>query len=76
MIYSLDLGTNIKRLTTLNFAMHDLYRVKIPSSMEFMGVMSFISMNCNHVDVDVMGDYERFTEGDFDMAGFDMGCLN
>lgn len=76
MIYSLDLGTNIKRLTTLNFAMHDLYRVKIPSSMEFMGLLSFLSMNCNYVDVDVMGDYERFTEGDFDIAGFDMGCLN
>ena len=75
-IYSLDLGTNIKRLTTLNFAMHDLYRVTIPSSMEFMGLLSFLSMNCNYVDVDVMGDYERFTEEHFDIAGFSMGCAN
>lgn len=75
-IYSLDLGTNIKRLTTLNFAMHDLYRVTIPSSMEFMGLLSFLSMNCNYADINIMGDYERFTEEHFDIAGFSMGCAN
>ena len=74
MIYSLDLGTNIKKLTSLNFAMHDLYRLTIPSSLEFMGVMSFISMDCNYIDINVLGDYERFTEEHFETAGFYMNC--
>lgn len=74
MIYSLNLGTNIKRLTTLNFAMHDLYQVNIPSSMEFMGLLSFISPSCNYMDIYVDGDDSRFVEQDYVIAGFELGC--